>query len=295
MAQGTALKTYDVTTNVRDVTDLIAVVANTDTPLYSGLGKTKATGKYHESQSYALTTGASNAQVEGADYTLALSSVPSTVGNYTQIFYKQATVSKDQQASATYGIDDMLAAQIEWRMKEIATDVEAALISGTGNSGASGTARLLTGALSLITTNVETGTGTGNEALTEDMFNDALQTIWTAGGRPKNVYVNAGQKRAISAFTASNTKNIMADAKKLVSAVDVYVSDFGMLEVALDAFMPTDKALIIDKSFWKVAMFRPFIVEDYPSQGSYVAKTIEGSLTLECNNQLSSGYIKDLS
>lgn len=295
MAQGTALKTYDVTTNVRDVTDLIAVVANTDTPLYSGLGKTKATGKYHESQAYALTTGASNAQIEGADYTLALSSVPTTVGNYTQIFYKQATVSKDQQASATYGIDDMLAAQLEWRMKEIATDVEKALIAGTGNSGASGTARLLTGALALITTNVETGTGTGNEALTEDMFNDALQTIWTAGGRPKNVYVNAGQKRVISSFTASNTKNVMADAKKLVNAVDVYVSDFGMMEVSLDSFMDTDKVLIIDKSMWKVAMFRPFIVEDYPSQGSYVAKTIEGSLTLDCSNQLSSGKITQLS
>jgi hypothetical protein len=295
MAADKALKTYDVSTNVRDVTDLIAVVANTDTPLYSGLGKTKATGKYHESQSYALTTGASNAQVEGADYTLALSSVPSTVGNYTQIFYKQATVSKDQQASATYGIDDMLAAQLEWRMKEIATDVEKALIAGTGNSGASGTARLLTGALALITTNVETGTGTGNEALTEDMFNDALQTIWTAGGRPKNVYVNAGQKRVISSFTASNTKNVMADAKKLVNAVDVYVSDFGMMEVSLDSFMDTDKVLIIDKSMWKVAMFRPFIVEDYPSQGSYVAKTIEGSLTLDCSNQLSSGKIIQLS
>lgn len=295
MAQATALKTYDVSTNVRDVTDLIAVVANTDTPLYSGLAKTKATGKYHEAQTYSLTTGSANAQIEGADYTLALSTVPVASGNYTQIFYKQATVSKDQQASSTYGIDDMLAAQIEWRMKEIATDVEKALIQGTGNSGASGTARQMYGALALITTNVETGTGTGNEALTEDMFNDALQTIWTAGGRPKNVYVNAGQKRVISSFTASNTKNVMADAKKLVNAVDVYVSDFGMLEVALDAFMTTDAVLIMDKSLWKVAMFRPFLVEDYPSQGSYVAKTIEGSLTLESNNELGSGKITQLS
>lgn len=298
MAQATALKTYDVTTNVRDVTDLIAVVAQTDTPLYSGLGKTKSTGKYHESQAYALTTGASNAQIEGADYTLALSAVPTTVGNYTQIFYKQATVSKDQQASSTYGIDDMLASQLEWRMKEIATDVENALINGTGNSGASGVARQMTGALALITTNVETGTGTGTgasgETLTEDMFNDALQTIWTAGGRPKNVYVNAGPKRVISNFTASNTKNVDAGAKKLVNAVDVYVSDFGMLEVSLDAFMTSTDVLILDKSLWKVAMFRPFMVEEYPSQGSYVAKTIEGSLTLESNNEKGSGKIQDI-
>jgi len=294
MAQASAIKTYDVTTNVRDVTDLISVVANTDTPFYSGIGKTKATNKYHEAQYYAITTGAANALIEGQDYSPTLLTTPSTVGNYTQIFGKIAKVSKTQQAVTMYGVDDLLAQEIEWRMKEIATDVEKALLQGTGNSGASGTARLLTGALALITSNVKTGTGTG-DALTETYFNDALETIWTAGGRPKNVLVNSYQKRKISAFSGStNTKQVMFEKKELINTVDTYISDFGIVEIGLDAFMPADKVLIYSKDMFKVAQLRPFTVEDYPSQGSYVAKTIEGELTLESNNEKASGQINSI-
>lgn len=295
MAAASSIKTYDVSTNVRDVTDLIAVVARTETPFYSGLKKTKAINKIHESQQYTLTTGSDNALVEGADYELAQRAVPVTNLNWTQIFGKNAKVSKSQMASSTYGIDDMLAKQVGFAMKEIATDIEKALLRGTGNSGGSGTARELKGALAFCTSNVETGTGTGSEALTEDMFNDALQHIWDNGGRPDSVYANSYQKRQISAFTASATKNVDASDKRLVSPVNVYESDFGIVEIKLDPYMATDQVFIAQKDLWGVAIFRPIIVEDYPSIGSYKAKTIEGELTLECNNELGSGKITSLS
>jgi len=295
MAQATAIKTYDVSTNMRDVTDLIAVVARLETPFYSGLRRVKAINTYHESQQYDLTTGSSNAAIEGADYSLVKRAVPSTTGNYTQIFVKTAKVSKTQMASSTYGIDDMLAKQVEFAMKEIATDIEKALLQGTGNSGASGTARELTGALELVTTNVETGTGTGAEALTEDMFNDSLQSIWDNGGRPDAVYANSFQKRKISAFTASSTKNVDAADKRLVAPVNVYESDFGIVKIELDPYMATDKVLIAQKDLWAVAQLRPVVMEDYPAIGSYKAKVMEGELTLESNNQKGSGKVIQLS
>jgi hypothetical protein len=295
MAQATAIKTYDVSTNARDISDLITVVAQTDTPLYSGLPKVRANGKYHESQIYSITTGQTNVVIEGADYTLSKGAVPSAVGNWTQIFYKNAKVSKTQQAVQMYGIDDLLAQEVEWRMKELATDIEKALVAGTGNSGASGTARSLKGVLAWTTTNVNTGTGTGTEYLTDTMFNNALQTIYDAGGRPKNVLVNSFQKRKVSAFTASNTKNIQAEANKLVNSIDVYVSDFGVLEIAMDPFMDTDKAFIYQKDMWAVATLRPITVQDYPEGlGSYVAKTMEGELTLEVRAEKANGKIISL-
>lgn len=295
MAQASAIKTYDVTTNVRDVTDLIAVVARLETPFYSGIRKSKAINTYHESQQYALTTGSANAAIEGADYSLVKRAVPTTSGNYTQIFTKTAKVSKTQMASSTYGIDDMLAKQVEFAMKEIATDIEKALLQGTGNSGASGTAREMYGALALVTTNVETGTGTGSEALTEDMFNDALQSIWDNGGRPDAVYANSWQKRKISSFTASSTKNVDAESKMLIAPVNIYESDFGIVKIELDPYMPTDKVLIAQKDLWAVATLRPVMVEDYPAIGSYKAKVLEGEMTLESNNEKGSGQINGLS
>jgi hypothetical protein len=295
MAQATALKTYNVTTNREDLTDVLKVITRNETPFFSSLAKTKATGTYHEWSTYSLSTGSDNAQIEGADYTLALNTAPSRTGAHTQIFFKQAKVSKTQQAVDTAAVDNMLASQIEWRMKEIATDVEKALFTGTGNSGASGTARRIKGALAWVTTNVETGTGTGSEALSEDMFNDTLQSIWDQGGKPDTAYVNSFQKRQISSFSTSNTRYQEPMDGRLKNYVSVYESDFGVIEVKLDSFITTSVALIVQSDLWAVAQLRPFMVEDYPSVGSYVAKTIEGELALEARQEAGNGQITGLS
>jgi hypothetical protein len=294
MAQATALKTYNVTTNREDLTDVLKVITRNETPFFSSLAKTKATGTYHEWSTYSLSTGSDNAQIEGADYTLALNTAPSRTGAHTQIFFKQAKVSKTQQAVDTAAVDNMLASQIEWRMKEIATDVEKALFTGTGNSGASGTARRIKGALAWVTTNVETGTGTGSEALSEDMFNDTLQSIWDQGGKPDTAYVNSFQKRQISSFSTSNTRYQEPMDGRLKNYVSVYESDFGVIEVKLDSFITTSVALIVQSDLWAVAQLRPFMVEDYPSVGSYVAKTIEGELALEARQEAGNGQITGL-
>lgn len=294
MAQASAIKTYDMATNREDLTDVLKVITRSETPFFSSLAKAKASGTYHEWSTYSLTTGSDNANIEGADYTLAANSVPSRAGGYTQIFFKQAKVSKTQQAVDTAAVDDMLAKQIQWRMKEIATDVEEALFTGTGNSGASGTARRMKGALAWVTTNVETGTGTGSEALTEDMFNDNLQAIWDQGGKPDTVYVNSFQKRKISAFSTDNTRYIKAEDGKIQNYVSVYESDFGVIKVQLDSFITTSVALIVQSDLWACATLRPFMVDDYPSQGSYVAKIIEGEIALEARQQAGNGQITGL-
>jgi len=172
--------------------------------------------------------------------------------------------------------------------------IEYALVNGTGNSGASGTARRLKGVLAWITTNVETGTGTGNEALTEAMFNNALQSIWNAGGRPDTAWVNGFQKRQISSFTASSTKFVEADAKKLVAGVDVYDSDFGRIKVVLDRFMPADQVAITQTDLWKVATLRPTKKVDVAKVGSATRAVIETELTLEARNEAGSGKITQL-
>lgn len=290
MAQATALKTYDVVGNREDLTDIISVITRRETPLFSSLEKTKAKGTYHETQIDTLSTGNDNASIEGADYTFAVPGVRTRIGSYTQIFTKTINVSKTQAAVTTAGVEDEFANQTEKRMKEIATDVEKALITGTGNSGGSGEARRLKGILAYITTNVETGTGTGSEALTEDVYNDLLQTIWAAGGRPDATYVNGAQKRKISAFATSNARYLeMAEDAKLINKVSIYESDFGVQRIELEPFMDSDKIAVLQRDLWKVAVLRPLEYDDVPSVGSYKAGVIEGELTLESQNEAGSG------
>lgn len=290
------MSTYHVTGNREDLTDVISVITRKETPIFSALEKSKARSTYHEWQIDTLSTGSDNANIEGLDYTYTMPSATTRTGGYTQIFVKTVKVTKTQVAGMDHaGASDEFDYQTSKRMKEIATDVEKALITGTGNSGASATARRLKGMLNWITTNVTTGTGTGTEALTETMFNDNLQAIWNAGGRPDKSYVGGAQKRKISSFSTNNTRFAEVDeGGKLVNKVAVYVSDFGDITIELDPFMDTDKVLNIQRDLWRVAVLRPIEYNEVPSVGSYKAGVIEGELTLESRNQAGSGYIKDL-
>jgi hypothetical protein len=294
MAQSTAFLTYDAVGNREDLSDVITNISPEETPMFSTFGKTKAKGTYHEWLTDSLADATDNAFIEGGDYTFVKVAPRARTGNYTQIFVTPVEVSDTQRSVDSAGIEDEFAYQMAKKLKEHARDIEKALVTGTGNAGASGTARRLKGVLSWITTNVETGTGTGAEALTETMFNNALQTIWNSGGRPDTAWVNGFQKRQISRLTASTTKTLDAEDKKLVAAVDVYESDFGVIKVKLDRFMDADKVAITQTDLWKVAVLRPTKKVDVAKVGSATRAVIETELTLEARNQAGSGKIIQL-
>lgn len=296
MAAPTKLLTYQTIGNREDLTDLITTITRHETPLYSNLQKVKASGTYHEWQIDTLSTATDNANVEGADFSFAMPGVRTRTGAYTQIFSKTVAVSETQQSVSTAGVDDEFAYQMEKRMKEIATDVEKALITGTGNSGASGTARRLKGILAFITTNVETGTGTGNEALTETMYNNLLQKIWAAGGRPDNTYVNGWQARKIASFASPNQRTIeMRGQGTIENFVDVYKSNFGVQKVHLNPFMDTDKLIALENDKWAVAQLRPISIKDTAYTGDAKRGVLIGEMTLESRNEAASGKVTQLS
>lgn len=295
MAQSTAFKTYDAVGNREDLTDYVSTITRKETPIYSGLEKTKAYARYHEWQTDTLSTGSSNAQIEGADFSFTIPSARSRVGGYTQIFTKTLEVSETQDTVSVAGIDEEFAYQMDKRMKEIATDIEKALITATGNSGASGVARELKGILAFITTNVETGTGTATESLSESMYNNLLQSIWNSGGRPDTTYVNGYQKRKISAFATPNTRHlVMNDTNELKNTISVYESDFGIQQIELDPFMDTDKAVVVQKDLWKIAVLRGLKPVDVATTADSKRGALVTELTLEARNQAGNGQITGL-
>lgn len=295
MAQSTAVKTYDAIGNREGLTDTIAVITRHETPLFSSLQKVDAKAVYHEWQIDTLSTGSDNAQIEGADFTFAIPAARSRTGAYTQIFTKSLEVSDTQRSVTVAGLDDEFNYQMEKRMKEIATDIEKALITGTGNSGASGTARRLKGILAWITSNIETGTGTASEYLSETKYNNLLQTIWTAGGRPDYTYVNGYQKRKISSF-ASNTQRFQVQTadNTLRNAVDVYYSDFGTQTIELDPFITASYLAALERGRWKVAMLRDIKPVDVATVGDAKRGALVGELTLQSDNEAASGMSNNL-
>jgi len=277
-----------------DLLDLITNISPTETPMLSRFGKKKADGKYHEWQTDSLAAATKNAIVEGLDSDSTAVNATTRTGNYTQISRKIWRTTDTMEAVKKAGRASEFSYQMAKNMKELARDMEYALVNGTGASGASGTARELKGVLSWISTNVETGTGAGNEDLTEDMYNDLLQTIYDEGGNPNVTYANGYQKRKISNFSTPSTRNINVEDKKLIATVDVYDSDFGLQQIILDRYMPTGTVVCLQEDLWKVAPLRDVRFKELPDNGGGPKGQVEAEYTLEALNEKASGKITGL-
>lgn len=295
MAQASAFLTYEAAGNREDLMDVVTNISPVDTPMFSSFKKVGASATLVEWMTDSLADAAANAQIEGADYSFSKVSARTRVTNNTQIFSKLWEVSNTQEQVDKAGVESEYAYQMQKALKELARDIEYALVNGTGNSGASGTARALKGVLAFITTTVETGSGTGTQALTESMFNDVLQDAYTQGGNPDTVYANGFQKRQISAFSTPSTRNIDAEDKKLVAAVDVYESDFGLIRVKLDRYMPADKVAVLEQDKWAVGVLRtPQVDPDIAKIGDARRGVAIGELTLVSYNEAASAKITEL-
>ncbi len=289
--------TYDVASgggNREDLIDIITNVDPTDTPFFSMIGKVKAKATQHDWLTDTLAATATGGSLEGGAFSEDTLVAPSRVANFCQIIKKQYLVSGTQESVDMAGRTSELAYQKAKKLKELSRDIEATLIAAASAAGATGTARTMDGLLAQITTNVETGSGTGTEALTEAMYNDMLQTVWTAGGNPDVTFANGFNKRQISSFSTPSTRNIDAESGKLVANVDVYQSDFGLQRVIANRWMDTDKVTCIQSDLWKLALLRPIKAEALAKDGDRVRGQIVFEGTLEGRNEKGSGKITEL-
>lgn len=303
------LTTTQIASMREDLIDIITNVDPTETPFFSSIGKAKASATRHEWLVDSLTApSADNAVAEGADAVDTAAPVAVRQGNITQIMQKDIRVSGTIQSVDVAGAKTEKARLTKNRGLEIRRDLEMSLLSGNG-SVATGT-RKLAGYQAFVSTNSFTGAngavtgyaggtvasavdGTAR-ALTEDMFLNMLQSIYTAGGRPKEVLTGPTLKRKISSFTGGSTKFQAADKKTINQGVDLYTSDFGVLNLSVHPYALTKTVIAYDPDMFAVAFLRNFTMEDLGKTGDSDKYMLVAEATLEVKNEKSSGQIRDL-
>lgn len=283
-------------TMVDDVTDFVTNIDYESTPFYSSIGESQATNTLHEWLVDGYDASAHNAAIEGNDVSFTDLTQPTRSNNIVQLFQKDVRVSNTQQRVAHYGMNDPYTYQLNKKMKELARDIERALIAGTRASGNSGVARQLNGAIALVTTN-KTARASGT-SLSETEFNDMLQTIYDSGTDVSvdKVFTGATLKRAISGYTGGATKNVDAEDKKVWNTVGLYESDFGVHMIHLEREIPNTanaKGILgVDSAKWRVAYLTNGRPQHIPlaTIGSAKRGMVETELTLEALNEGSSVY-----
>ena len=290
--------TYDTTGMREDLIDVISNIDPVSTWFQSNIGNARASQRYHEWLLDSLAAPAANVQIEGNQLTATAIVPPVRSGNYCQILSKSFSITETEEVTDKAGRNSEVAYQKANKLKELANDIEYALIiNASAVSGGTATARQLKGLSGWITSNNITGTGTESQPLTETLWNDGLQTVWNAGGKPSNCLMGAFQKRKVDAFT-SNTKNVNADQNKLINHISIYESPFGTVALRIHHIMESDvpsKIFILgDMKLWKKAYLRPLQWKDLPYTGFARFLGCEAELTLESRAEAGSGVIAEL-
>jgi hypothetical protein len=235
------------------------------------------------------------------------------LSNYTQLMDKVIQVASSNRVGSKAGRGDELSYQRTKRIKEIKRDMEARL---TGNyasaAGAAGTARECAGFEAWIQTNKSRGTGGSSTAFSggvqaaatdgtqrafdESMLKTVLASCADNGGEPSLVLMGSFNKQAASTFDgiAQQRRDTGDKMAVIVAGADVYVHDFGRINMVYSQFSRTRSALVVDPDMWKLCYYQPFKVEDLAKTGHSDRQLLSVEFTLEACNELASGVVADL-
>lgn len=282
--------------NREDLQDFITNISPTETPFLSGIGQVDAKAVIHEWMSHTLraasnttaTTG--SVRVEGNEAALTTPTVLVRTSNQTQINQLSVAISGTQDKVNKAGMGRELAYRVLLHTKEIKRDMEYSALQNTAgfaSTGATNSARIIKGFEAFVTTNLTSTTA----ALSQDFMNAELQNIWNEGGNPDTICVNGAKKREISDFTTGVTKNLDANDRRFVLAVDVFESDFSIQRVVPDRFDSTQTVKFIESDLWKMAVLRPLSVTPLGKSGDTDKRLLCTEWTLECRQEAGNGMI----
>ena len=276
-----ASNTYAAVGNKDDMSDIITNISPDDTPLFSRIGRTKATATAHEWLEDDLGEPRINKQPEGYTYTTEVVSPRRRLKNYTQIMHRGIHVTQTQEVVLKYGLKSETAYQMQKTLKALAFDCEKALIEQDAAIPGSlnDMTRQFGGLPYWIVTNDFTASG---GKLTFDEINNALEQTWNVGGKPSILLVSPRNKRIISTMTAGHTKYMDGNkTRKLSQMISVLETDFGTLQCLVDRFMPNDVVYGLSPEYMKKAFLRPFKTSDMPEIADLYQKYVKGEWTLE--------------
>tara|TARA_Y100000022_G_scaffold194725_1_gene199490 strand:- start:3425 stop:4288 length:864 start_codon:yes stop_codon:yes gene_type:complete len=281
-----------------DVSDIITDITPTDTPMVSMIKTQKVHNRVYQYQTDALAAAASNAQVEGADPTMATLTATTMISGNTQILTKAFQISQTSDAVSTYGRAKETAYQLGRALKEIKRDLEYAFV-GASNAAVTGNAsgpvaREMDSADQLIDSS--TTIAGGSNALTEAELLSAGQAVFNAGGDPSVFMIKPADAQIVAGFTgASGRYRNFNDAQKtLTNVIDLYVSPYGEYKVVLNRHQMTTHAFLLDPSMWRAAVLRPFSRTLLAKTGDSEKHFVVGEYGLMHMNPKGSGMINAL-
>lgn len=297
--------------------DIISSISPEQVPFQSNVGSENVSNTYFEWQTDSLAATSKTAQIDGDDVgSFDAAAATTRVGNYTHILRRTTIVADNLSAQDLAGRNDELSYQLAKRGKELKRDIEAVLTDNNAQvAGNSSTARETGGLGSWIATNdvFATGgavdgaspTGDGTDArtdgtqvaFTEAMLKDAMQAAFSAGGEPSILMVGPHNKTVVSGFAGIAAQRYQAPSDSpttIIGTADVYMSDFGTLNVVANRFSRDRDAFCLDPEYASVCYLRPIQQVELAKTGDAEKRMILAEFGLKVLNEGAHAGVFDL-
>ena len=307
-------------TNVRE--DLIDKITQTNpekTPIISSSGKATAENTFHEWQRDNLRTpNKDNAALDGDDATGSAKVPPLRVANYCQIFQDTIVVSGRAERVKKAGMKSAMAFYKAKAYKELQRDMEAMVVSANpAVAGSGAVASKAAGLGVLLYSNAQHGVGgstaahtsgaalvaptagTGR-ALTEIILKGGIQATYIASGDiPDMVVLSPNHKGVFSTFTGIAVNRYQVEKKeqgRIVGGADVYMSDFGELEIVPHYIMAGSTNVFgLNTEYIDMAYLRSFNSEQLGKSGDSIREQVIADVTLRVTSEMANFKLADLS
>ena len=313
--------------NVReDLTNVIYNISPTEVPLQANAGRGSAAQTLHEWQIDELAAvDTANAAIDGADFGTDASDEAQRIGVFMQISIKYLAVSRRANIVNKAGRKSELAYQIAKKGKELRRDVEAIACENQATlAGNSTTASLTAGLGAWISTNSDRGALGADPALSGTTFGQPttaatdgtpramseadllalLRDAYIQGGNPNMVMVGPTVKQNFSNYMFTANARIATQRQdqgpvnrggvSVVGAVDVYVSDFTVLDIVPNRFQRERDVWILDSEYWELSYLDGYKTETIAKIGDAERRHILVDWGLTSHNEAASAVLADI-
>lgn len=183
--------------------------------------------------------------------------------NLTEIFGPYAIhVSGTEEVVAKYGVSSEFDHQTANRVREIMVEIEQAGLYGRRHDDTNAKYRTMGGLWYYIVTNVDSAT----TDITEAALVTRQEAAYGFGGAVDTLIVGPKQKRKISALNAGVIRIDRTDRVR-GQIVDVFESDFGAMDVALNRWVRAADIIGISRENVSWGVLRPLMVEQLAKTG----------------------------
>lgn len=285
-------ETYDAVNIPENVMEKVYRIEREESPIYSSAKKQKIYSPSPEWQTQALAAAATNAAVQGDEFTNNARTPTVRVKNHTQILDKVVSVTGTNQATKHYGYENEMEYQKALAAIELKRDIEFAIVQNNASvAGSTGTAGEMGGVETWVTSNVSRGGGGSNggynsgtgltvaptdgtqRAFTQELLLSTLQTGYDNGAKFSQIHLGSFNKRKMSTFQGVGTR-VSTNENAVAMAVDIFDTDFGRLTAMINPRQRTRSAILYDMDKIAVLNLRPMatgkLAKTHDSDEEYV-------------------------